>query len=151
MPFWKKKALVPKSVQDAVATAIREAEACTTGEIRVFMEPRCQYMDALNRAKEIFAQLGMDQTEERNAILIYLAVADKQFAIFGDIEIYHRAGGAQFWQGAAQVLQAGLRAGDIADGVLDCISELGKALALHFPFKPDVTRNELPDEIVFGK
>ncbi|MBS1615777.1 MAG: TPM domain-containing protein [Bacteroidetes bacterium] len=151
MPFWKKKALVSQTVQDAVVSAIREAEALTTGEIRVFMEPHCQYMDALDRCRELFAQLGMDQTEERNAILIYLAISDKQFALFGDIEIYHRAGGPEFWKRAAQVLRAGLKTGAVEEGMLGCITELGKALAQHFPFNPNIERNELPDEIVFGK
>jgi len=32
-----------------------------------------------------------------------------------------------------------------------CINELGRALAEHFPYDPAIHRNELPDEIVFGK
>jgi uncharacterized membrane protein len=151
MSFWKKKPLLPGAVQDAVVAAIREAEARTTGEIRVYVEGHCAYMDALERAKELFASLGMEQTEERNAVLVYLALADKQFAIFGDDEIYRRAGGPHFWERAAQLLQSGLKSGDIAGGMVRCIQELGNALAAHFPFNPEIERNELPDEIVFGK
>ncbi len=151
MPFWKKKPLLPADVQEAVVAAIREAEGRTSGEIRVFVEPHCSYMDGLERAKEVFASLGMEQTEERNAVLLYLAVSDKQFAIFGDEEIHRRAGGHHFWGRAAQLLQAALRAGDVAGGLVRCIAAIGDALATHFPFNPEIERNELPDEIVFGK
>lgn len=138
-------------MQDAVVAAIRLAEVRTTGEIRVFIERHCAYMDALDRAIELFASLGMEQTEERNAILVYVAVNDKQFAIYGDEEIYRKAGGPHFWQRAAQVLQGALRKGDIVEGLVACINELGTALANHFPYDSDVEKNELPDEIVFGK
>ena len=131
--------------------AIRAAESSTTGEIRVFVEPRCAYMDAMDRAKELFANLDMEATERRNAVLLYLAVKDRQFAIFGDREIFARAGGPAFWGEAAANLQRDLRAGALEDGLCRCIETLGRALAHHCPYDPAVTKNELPDEIVFGK
>ena len=150
--FWKKsKPLLPADVQEAVVAAIRQAELRTTGEIRIFIEPRCSYMDAIDRAIELFTKLGMEQTEERNAVLVYVAIKDHQFAIYGDEEIYRQAGGAQFWAHAARILQEGLRAGELAGGLVTCINELGNALAAHFPYHSDVEKNELPDEIVFGK
>ncbi len=151
MSFWKKKPLLPREAQDAVVAAIREAEGKTSGEIRVFVEPHCSYMNALDRATELFAQLGMEQTEARNAVIVYVALADKQFAIYGDEGIHQRVGGNDFWQTEAVVLKTGLSKGDVAGGLVNCILEIGAALATHFPFDPDIERNELPDEIVFGK
>jgi uncharacterized membrane protein len=142
---------LPADVQEAVVAAIREAEARTTGEIRVYVEKRCEYMNALDRAVEIFGQLNMQQTEQRNAILIYLAMADRQFALFGDEAIYRQAGGAAFWQDAAAQLQQRLRAGDPAGGLVSCIQRLGDSLATAFPPVPGIEKNELPDEIVFGQ
>lgn len=149
--FFKKKPLLPKAVQEAVVAAIRAAEAKTTGEIRVYIESHCGFVDALDRAKEVFCNLSMEQTEERNAILIYAALKDKQFALFGDEEIYYKAGGPKFWESAAQLLQDGLRKGAPDEGLVACINELGNALGSYFPFQADVEKNELPDEIVFGK
>ena len=143
--------MLPPEVQEAVVAAIREAELRTTGEIRIFIEQRCAFMDALDRAVELFASLGMEQTEERNAILVYVAIKDHQFAIFGDEAIFNQAGGAAFWKGAASILQAALRRGDLAGGLVACIGDLGSALARSFPYHSDVEKNELPDEIVFGK
>ncbi len=91
-------------------------------------------MDALLRAEELFKSLGMEQTEERNAVLVYVAVTDKQFAIYGDAEIYKRVGGPHYWERAAQILQAALRSGDLGAGLVTCIAELGNALATHFPY-----------------
>lgn len=151
MLFSRKQPLLPETVQTRMVEAIRAAESLTTGEIRVFVEPHCAYMDAMDRASELFSQLGMESTERRNAVLLYLAVNDRQFAIFGDREIYARAGGPDFWQEAADGLQRDLRAGAMEDGLCRCIETLGRALAQHFPYDPAVLKNELPDEIVFGK
>ncbi len=131
--------------------SIREAEARTTGEVRVYIESSCAYMDAMDRATELFATLGMEATERRNAVLVYVAVKDRQYAIFGDQEIFRRAGGPLFWESAARTLQAFLRDGQLGEGLAICVRELGDALARHFPHDPAVPRNELPDEIVFGK
>ncbi len=151
MLFSSRKPLLPDAVQAAMVEQIRAAEGQTTGEIRVFVEARCAYMEPIDRAKEIFAQLGMEATERRNAVLLYLATKDRQFAIFGDEQIFSLAGGPVFWQEAATGLQHDLRAGDFSGGLCRCIATLGSALARHFPYDPAVTRNELPDEIVFGK
>lgn len=134
-----------------IVAAIREAESKTSGEIRVFMEHHCSYVDPLDRAKEIFASLAMYKTQARNAILVYVALSDRQFAIYGDTAIYEKAGGAQFWQKAAQNLIGHLKKNQVADGISNCIHELGIALATHFPHDPSIKKNELPDEIVFGK
>lgn len=149
--FGKKKLPLTDKEQDRVVQRIQNAEAKTTGELRIFMEAKCSYVNPMERAKEVFEELGMVETERRNAVLIYLAYDDHQFAILGDKEIYEQAGGPVFWQVAAQHLQDHLREGRMAEGICVCIDELGNALAEHFPYDPAVHKNELPDEIVFGK
>lgn len=141
---------LPPEVQDRVVAAIQEAEARTTGEIRVFVEQHCAYVKALDRAVELFETLNMKQTEQRNAILIYLAMTDRQFALYGDEAIYREAGGAAFWNDAAAQLQQSLRAGDPGGGLVNCVRRLGDSLAISFPPVPGIEKNELPDEIAFG-
>lgn len=149
--FRKPKQLLPKAEQDFIVAAVKKAEATTTGEIRVYVESHCTYVDAMQRAQELFGSMNMHQTENRNAVLVYLATEDKQFALLGDENIYKLAGGSEFWQGAAFKLQSHLRNGAFAKGLEECVQELGKVLAIHFPFTGTVNENELPDEIVFGK
>jgi uncharacterized membrane protein len=149
--FSKPKPLLPDSEQEQIVAAIRASEARTTGEIRVFVESHCTYVDPLDRAVEIFRSLSMEKTECRNAIIVYVAIKDQQFALYGDEQIYIKAGGPEFWQTAAEELKKYLRAGKIGEGLAKCIGLLGDALASHFPFDPSIDKNELPDEIVFGK
>ncbi len=149
--FRKKKQILDRDSQLKVVECIKEAEIKTTGEVRVYVETRCAYMDAMDRAREVFFQLGMEKTQERNAIIIYLATEDRQYALFGDKVIYEKAGGPVFWQSASDKLRDSLKKGEITEGLCNCVRELGHALATHFPHDASVNKNELPDEIVFGK
>ena len=149
--LFRKKHMLDKDSQHKIMASIKEAESKTSGEIRVFMEHHCQYVDPLLRAQEIFANLKMEKTHARNAIIIYVAITDRQFALFGDVAIYEKAGGAAFWKEAATKLTGHLRKNNITEGLCNCIHELGIALATHFPYDPAIKKNELPDEIVFGK
>ncbi|MBA3829062.1 MAG: TPM domain-containing protein [Taibaiella sp.] len=150
-PFGNKKPLLDEDAQHQIVATIKSAESNTTGEIRVFVEHKCSYMDAMDRAKELFARLNMAKTHSRNAVIVYIALTDRQYALFGDVEIYQKAGGPVFWEKAASKLKAHLRDGRLTEGMCDCINELGMALAMHFPYDASIPRNELPDEIVFGK
>ncbi len=149
--LFEKKPLLDRDTQQQIVACIVEAESKTSGEIRIFIESKCTYVDPMDRAKEIFASLAMDKTEARNAIIIYVALADRQFALFGDTVIYEKAGGPKFWEKAAEKLVGHLKNNEITDGLCNCIRELGSALAAHFPYDPAIKKNELPDEIVFGK
>jgi uncharacterized membrane protein len=149
--FWKKKPLLDPAEQEKVVAAIRDAESKTTCELRIFLESRCSYVDAMDRAWELFAKLGMFKTERRNAVLVYMALDDHQFAIVGDEAIYKLAGGPLFWENAAAELKNYLKQQRIGEGLGVCIGLLSQAMAQHFPYDPTITQNELPDEIVFGK
>ena len=70
--FFKKPAFFTPQEQEEIVQAIQEAEKRTSGEVRVFIESRCKYVDPLDRAVEIFYGLKMDKTAEKNAVLVYL-------------------------------------------------------------------------------
>ncbi len=53
-------------------------------------------MDAIDRAAELFFRLEMGQTDDRNAVIIYLAIKDRQLAVFGDENI-HKKVGNEYW------------------------------------------------------
>jgi uncharacterized membrane protein len=148
--FGKPKPLIDPAAQVRIVEAIRTAEKGTTGEIRIFVESRCSWMDATDRAAELFHGLKMTETEKRNAVLIYLAIKDRQFSLYGDEGIF-RHSGPEFWASSAEILQRRMRNGEFTEGLEECVHSLGQALAAAFPADPSVNRNELPDEIVFGK
>lgn len=149
--LFPKKQFLDTDAQRMVVASIADAESKTSGEIRVYMEAKCPYVDPIDRAKEVFTSLGMEKTVARNAVIIYIAYSDRQFALFGDAAIYELSGGADFWKKAAATLAAHLKKHEYTVGLCNCIRDLGAALATHFPPDPNIKKNELPDEIVFGK
>ena len=133
-----------------ILDAISNAEKRTNGEVRVFIESRCRFVDPLDRAKELFYKLKMDNTELRNAVLLYIALKDHQLAIFGDSGIHQKVGDA-YWQQEVDLILNTFSGEEIAKGISECVKDIGEALYLHFPFDSRTDKNELPDEIVFGK
>ena len=133
-----------------VIEAIRVAEQRTSGEIRIFVESRCRFVDPLDRAAELFWSLQMDHTQDRNAVLIYLAMRDHQVAIYADKGIHEKVGEI-FWQKEVIAMITHFRENHYADALLQVIGDIGEALYMHFPFDRQTDKNELPDDIVFGK
>lgn len=132
-----------------IVDAIKQAEQRTSGEVRVFVESKCSFVDALDRATEIFFNLKMDHTEHRNGVLVYVAIKDHQVAVFGDEGIYEKTGSA-FWNNAVHYMVHTFSSDNIADGIVQVVTEIGDTLNRHFPYEKNTDRNELPDEIVFG-
>lgn len=130
--------------------AIRTAEGQTSGEVRVFVESRCRYVDAIDRAAEVFFKLKMDQTEAHNAVLVYVALDDHQLAVFGDRGIHEKVG-AEYWNREVEDMIRYFTEFNYAEGIRHCVLDIGEALHQHFPYNRTTDKNELPDEIVFGK
>ena len=133
-----------------ITNAISMAEQRTSGEVRVFVENRCKYMDAIDRAAEIFFQLKMEKTVDRNAVLVYVAIKDKQLAVFGDEGIHNKVGNV-YWNAEVKKMIAIFNKENYADGICQCIKDIGEALHHHFPYDKSTDKNELPDDIIFGK
>ena len=148
-PWQKKKEFFSAEEKQLIADAIREAEKMTSGEVRLFVESRCSYVNPIDRATELFFQLKMGNTELRNAVLVYSAINDRQLAIFGD-EGIHQKVGQEYWNNEVQKLLQRFNKKNYAEGIKEVILDIGEALTKHFPFNNKTDRNELPDEIVFG-
>ena len=148
--FKSRKQLFSEEETRLIVKAIRHAEQRTSGEVRVFVESRCSWVDAIDRAAELFFKLQMDKTENRNATLVYVAIKDRQLAVFGDEGIHQKVGTAYWNNVVSEMLQSFNRL-DYAKGIADCVIQIGDALTTHFPYERDTDKNELPDEIVFGR
>ncbi|HRP31152.1 MAG TPA: TPM domain-containing protein [Agriterribacter sp.] len=135
---------------ERIVAAIRETERRTSGEIRVYVESRCRFVNPVDRAIELFYGLQMDKTEQRNGVIIYVAIKDHQLAVYGDEGIHLRVGEA-FWKSEVQQMLRSFSASNQTEGLIQMVKHVGEALCHHFPYSPGGDRNELPDEIVFGK
>lgn len=136
--------------QEQLVNAIQTTEQRTSGEVRLFVESKCKYLDAVDRAKEIFLQLQMDKTELHNGTLIYIAVDDHQAAVLGDEGIHQRVG-QHYWETVVQKMLKQFQGENLVDGICAAIADLGEALHHHFPYDRETDKNELPDDIVFGR
>jgi uncharacterized membrane protein len=147
--IFKKKDFFTDDEKKRVVEAIRVEELRTTGEIRVFIEGRCDYSDASARAEEVFELLKMHQTKYRNAVLLYFAVYDQRFAIYADSGAYSCVT-KQYWKEQAQNISSTFGAGQYTSGIVESVQAIGSLLAQKFPYEEE-DKNELPDDIVFGK
>lgn len=149
-PWQKRKSLFTDEESHIIVKAIRHAEQQTSGEVRVYVENRCRFMDAIDRAAELFFSLQMEKTTDRNAVLVYVALKDHQVAVFGDEGIHQRVG-TQYWTRLVKEMIGSFRGEKYAEGIASCVIQVGDALQKHFPFDKSTDKNELPDTIVFGK
>lgn len=131
-----------------VVEAIQEAESRTSGEIKVHLERFCKG-EALDRAKTIFHQLGLHQTERRNGVIVYVALDAKKAAIWGDEGLYGQTDPA-FWTQEMDAMLEHFRKGDVAGGLIRAIEDIGSRLAELFPPDADADPNELSDEVSYG-
>lgn len=130
--------------EQEIVNAILEAEKNTSGEIRVHIESTSS-QDHYNRAQELFHQLKMDNTRQRNGVLIYVAVHDHKFVILGDYGIDHVVPD-DFWDSTRDIMQNYFKQGDFKQGIVEGVLMAGRELKAHFPWQSD-DRNELSDDI----
>jgi len=132
----------------AIMDAIAAAEKNTSGEIRVHIENSFRG-DVLDQASFIFKKLNMHRTEQRNGVLIYLALKNRQFAIIGDTGINLKVPEG-FWDGVKDLMTEHFRNSRFTEGLVSGINLAGVMLKEHFPYQKE-DQNELSDEISFGK
>lgn len=133
--------------QHEIVEAIRQAEANTSGEIRVHIENHCRG-DIMDRSAMVFNILKMNETAERNGVLIYLAIKDKKFSIIGDKGI-NKMVEHDFWNDVKDMMAGHFRSGNFTEGIIQGVLRVGEKLKTFFPHKSDDI-NELSDDISFN-
>jgi uncharacterized membrane protein len=129
---------------DEIVAAIRAAEAKTSGEIRVFISRR-SVADPVPVAQGHFLKMRMDQTRQRNAVLIFVAPRAHKFAVIGDAGVHTQCGDV-FWEELTAEIAGHFRKSEFTSGIVHGIRKAGQLLARHFPPSPG-DHNELSDEV----
>ncbi|MFM6948906.1 MAG: TPM domain-containing protein [Aquirufa sp.] len=133
--------------QAEVLLAIQEAELKTSGEIRVHVESHCEG-HPVERAKVLFFELGMDQTDLQNGVLLYLATKDRKYAIIGDKGIDAKVP-LKFWEEIRDEMKPILATNEFGKALALGVNRIGKVLVESFPYlEGDV--NELSNDISYG-
>jgi len=142
------KEFLSKIDHDRIVNAIREAEAKTSGEIRVFVQRGKLDVDPLPVAQKKFHRLGMDKTRDRNAVLVFVAPRARKFAVIGDQAIHQKCGEV-FWQSLVNEMRKHFGSEKFTEALIHGIAHTGTALATYFP-RRSTSSNELPDDVIEG-
>jgi uncharacterized membrane protein len=141
---------VLQSIESATATA----EARTSGELRFVVETAFDLPElwagatARERAMQTFSDLHLWNTENRNGVLIYVLMAER------DVEIVADRGAAaripqEDWEGVCRTMEKHFRERRFAEGALAGIEAVGRLLERHFPGQEKgKERDELPNQPV---
>jgi uncharacterized membrane protein len=143
----KTEAFLSKEDEQEIVQAIVSAEKNTSGEIRVHIEERSEKAP-LDRAQEVFFELHMNETKDRNGVLFYVCVADKKFAIIGD-EGIDKVVESDFWDCTKDIVISNFKEANFKNGLVEGILRAGERLKKYFPYQSD-DQNELSNEISKG-
>lgn len=138
-------AFLTSEQEEIIVKAIGLAEHQTSGEIRIHTEAFCDLDDTMQRALEVFYELDMHDTQQKNGILIYIAYQDKRMAIVGD-EGINRVVPKDYWNIIIQQMKDSFAVGQFEEGLCKAVYEVGEKLKQYFPWDRNDT-NELPDQI----
>src|SRR6516165_10749482 len=140
------KEFLSKLEHDRIVQAIREGESKTSGEIRVYVQRGKLKADPLIVAQKKFRRVQMHKTQQRNAVLIFVAPREHKFAVVGDKAIHEKCGD-EFWQRIVEGMRVHFQNEKFSHALVGAIKEIGEILTAHFP-RTRPNANELPDSVV---
>jgi putative membrane protein len=97
-------------------------------------------------AERQFAARGLQHTERRTGVLIFVSIAERHAEIIADVGIAEKVE-PDAWNAPVQALIAAIKHGRPADGFVEAIGMCAEILARHFP-PGAINRDELPNAIV---
>ncbi len=143
------KRLFAKEDLAAIASAIKETEQTTAGEIRVSVRQKRGWRERKHTIEQLarkeFHLLQMTKTKERIGVLIFLLLQQKQFTILADEGIHTKVADGT-WERIAKEMSEHFSKKNFRQGILYGVQAVGKELSKHFPRTSDDT-NELSDEV----
>jgi uncharacterized membrane protein len=151
-PHWVANRAFPRATMARIERAIRESEKTHDGELRFVVEaglhllPLAKDLGPRQRARQVFAQLGVWDTEHNSGVLIYVQLVDRRIEIIADRGINAKVDQAA-WDAICRRMEHSFRSGQFEEGALHGIEAITTLLARHFPpsgSNPD----ELPDRPV---
>ena len=149
-PAWMVRRVFGDAELNAIERVIRETELSQGGEIRVAVEGNLTPLELWrgvkprDRAVQVFAQLGVWDTEANNGVLIYLSWADRDVEIVAD-RGFNGAVSAAEWSAVCTNMERLFTQQRPREAMIEGIRAVGKLIARHFPA---VDRNELADRPV---
>jgi uncharacterized membrane protein len=151
-PHWIMYRAFPRAALKRIETAIRESEKSHAGELRFAVEaglhlvPLLRGVTPRQRARQVFAELNVWDTEHNSGVLVYVQLMDRRIEILADRGISAKVEQAA-WDAVCRRMEVAFQARRFEQGVLEGIREVTALLGRHFPAR-GVNPNELPDQPV---
>jgi uncharacterized membrane protein len=143
----------PAVLLDEMTAAIAAGESTHLGEVRFAIESRLAPLavlaglDAPTRARQMFTQLRVWDTEQNSGVLFYVLMAEQRIEIVADRGIAARVTTAE-WDAICARMRECYAHGQWREGSLDGIAAANAVLVRHFPGDGRTNPNELPDRPV---
>ena len=137
-PHWIVHRAFPKATLARIERTVRESENTHDGELRFAVEAGLNFLPLWNglsprqRARQVFSQLGVWDTEHNSGVLIYVQLVDRRIEIVADRGISARVQ-QESWDAICRRMEQAFRAHRFEEGVLHGIEEITALLARHFP------------------
>ncbi len=133
-----------------ISHRIKKAEKTTAGEICVNIK---EHLSIFNKNKSIrelaeieFSKLGLNNTRDKTAVLIFIILEKRKFYILADSGINKKVP-ENTWDTIKDEMQNMFLNGEFSSGILYGIDNIGRILTEHFPIKPD-DKNEISDRVI---
>lgn len=144
--------LFPESTLQSIEAAIAEGETRHRAEVHMIVEPGLPLsgvwndMSARDRARALFTEYRIWDTDENCGVLVYVDIADHQVEIVADRGVGRVIALAE-WQGVCDTMTRAFARNAYHDGVMEALRELNTLLEKHYP---DEGRrdNQLPNRPV---
>jgi uncharacterized membrane protein len=145
----KGRRMFPPETLLQIGAAISEGEQRHRGELRLIVE-NAMPSDAIwsdlsnrERARELFAEYAIWDTEDNCGVLIYVNLAEHKVDIVVDRNIGRQIDAAT-WQQVCKTMTGAFARAQFEAGTLEAVAQVNHLLATHFPAN-GARLNELPD------
>lgn len=115
---------------------------------RICLSPKIAEEEVFEKALRAFREMELSRTAERTGILILVSLLEHRVQVLADSGINARVKSGT-WDEVVEIVLAGIKRGDLCQGLCDAIERCGEILAHDFPVQPDDV-NELSDRLHKG-
>ena len=141
--------------QHAIAQAVAAAEQGHVGEIQVVIEGHIPCSQAYHqntrlRAQQLFAELGVWDTELNSGVLLYLNLCERKVEIVIDRGLKN-ATQTETWNKICQNIVVTLAQKEYLRAVIGGVNEIGQVLDQYYVKNDLYDENELPNEPIILK
>ncbi len=148
-----RRALGGSAGLDELTQAVRRCEARHTAQVRVCVEAALPWRylwrgaAPAERARAMFAKLGVWDTEANNGVLVYALLADRALEIVADRGVQARIAPGEWEAALSDARRAVAAGGGLTQGLVAALERIAATLEPLYPPSSEgsTLTNELPD------